>query len=117
MKAVKEALSHMHDRDALMALAFKGIGGLPLKRLQEQRAVEAVAVEAMMKSRGHDKRKAELKKTIAEAQAMQEARFEKSKDKQPMYVCWLRFGASPEQLSWKEVALGAELAMQRAGGA
>jgi hypothetical protein len=78
LKAVKDALSHMHDRDALMALAFKGIGGLPLKRIQKQRAVEAVAVEAMLKARGQSKRKADLKKTIAEAQAIQDARFQKS---------------------------------------
>ncbi|KAK3237583.1 hypothetical protein CYMTET_52355 [Cymbomonas tetramitiformis] len=45
MQLLKQFTSELHDRDMLMKVAFKGIGGLGMKTVTKNREVGKLAVE------------------------------------------------------------------------
>lgn len=51
LREVRQAVTHLHDRDKLMKVAFDGIGSMPMARIENYRQVKQEAVEFEMKRR------------------------------------------------------------------
>lgn len=63
-RAVREAAQHMHHHGLLMATAFKGIGSMPMKKIDKFREVEQVKVDEMLAEREATRRRQDLKAAI-----------------------------------------------------
>ncbi|GBF94787.1 hypothetical protein Rsub_07959 [Raphidocelis subcapitata] len=70
LKALKDACARVHNRDALMAAAFQGVGSFPMARIRELRARHQREVDDMLAARAAAKRKGSLRSAISQAQAM-----------------------------------------------
>ncbi|KAL0039855.1 hypothetical protein WJX77_010029 [Trebouxia sp. C0004] len=51
LREVRQAVTHLHDREKLMKVAFDGIGSMPMARIENYRQVKQEAVEFEMKRR------------------------------------------------------------------
>lgn len=51
LREIRQAVTHMHDRDKLMKVAFDGIGSMPMARIENYRQVKQEAVDYEMKRR------------------------------------------------------------------
>ncbi|KAL3133657.1 hypothetical protein ABBQ32_008168 [Trebouxia sp. C0010 RCD-2024] len=51
LREIRQAVTHTHDRDKLMKVAFDGIGSMPMARIENYRQVKQEAVEFEMKRR------------------------------------------------------------------
>eukprot|EP00879_Flechtneria_rotunda_P009240 GHRR01009673.1.p1 GENE.GHRR01009673.1~~GHRR01009673.1.p1 ORF type:complete len:381 (+),score=148.12 GHRR01009673.1:829-1971(+) len=72
LRCLKTFAAGCHDRDGLMAMAFKGIGGLPGAMIRRLQQAEAAKVSAMLAARAANKHRAGLKNAIAAGQQLQQ---------------------------------------------